>query len=88
MVHYLFLRTTSESPIVWPGCDNFNFVHCSNCQDFNVNNGPTAVPNPLIQSQSSKFFNVKRTYFRCVGNILETVKKKKNVTIGNRTTIV
>ena len=66
MVHYLFLRTTSESPIVWRGFNNFNFVDSSNCQDFNVNNEPTSAPNSLMQSQSSKFFNVKRTYFKSV----------------------
>ena len=61
-----FLRTASESPIVWPGCDNFNFDHSSNCQDRNVNNEPITMSNQPMQSQNNEFSNVRRTRTRVI----------------------
>ena len=56
-----FLRTTSESHIVLPAFDNFNFDDSSNCQDRKVN-----VSNPPTRNQSNEFTNVKRTRTRII----------------------
>ena len=56
-----FLRTRSESHIVLPVFDNFNFDDSSNCQDRNVN-----VTDPPTRNQSNKFSKVKRTRTRVI----------------------
>ena len=45
-----FLRTTSESHIVLPAFDNFNFDDSSNCQDRKVN-----MSDPPTRNQSNEF---------------------------------
>ena len=54
--YHKFLRTTSESHIVLPAFDNFNFDDSSNCQDRNVN-----VFDLPTHNQSNEFSNVKCT---------------------------
>ena len=54
-----FLRTTSESHIVLPALDNFNFDDSSNCQVVNVSNPPT-------RKQSNEFTNVIGTRTRVI----------------------
>ena len=56
-----FLRTTSESHIVLPAFDNFNFDDSSNCQDCKVN-----VSDPPMHNQSNEFTNVKCTRTRII----------------------
>ena len=75
-----FLRTTSESHIVLPAFDNFNFDDSSNCHDRNVNvtDSPTRnqsnesqdhnvnVSDPPMRNQSNEFPNVKCTRSRVI----------------------
>ena len=56
-----FLRTTSESHIVLPAFDNFNFDDSSDCQDCNVN-----VSDPPARNHSNEFSNVERTCTRVI----------------------
>ena len=56
-----FLRTTSESHIVYPAFDNFNFDDSSNCQDRKVN-----VSDPPTRNQSNELTNVKRIRTRVI----------------------